>query len=207
MNEDQIQHYKKIYLEIQPPEYLSHQSWEDLSRRLPAQERRDLPIWRYSFIVASILLVLCVGTVSAASFAKPGHLLYPIKQMSQTIAVSIKKTIQNPLSQQLIPVKTVKVKSGVSPQFTPSPAAIKKHVEGREQITPSKPLNQYKGKADLGSTEENKNSQQKEYTSVRGENIKRQNNGVINKNDSHYNNGHQDNNKNANSSPQHQKDH
>lgn len=90
MDKKLLEQYKKIYLEQRISEQDLQKSWEDISRILPAQ---DLPkhnsFSRYGFLFVCIFLLLLIGTVSMAQASRTGELLYPVKVLTNNVAVKI----------------------------------------------------------------------------------------------------------------------
>lgn len=116
MDEQFLEQYKKIYLRKKMQDDALQKSWNELSRRLPAQ---DLPaqnlIFRYRFLFAGIILLLLAGTAGMAQASRSGELLYPVKILTNNVAAKI---FGNPRITSNRLEKTVNVEPTKQPQPT-----------------------------------------------------------------------------------------
>lgn len=87
MIEDQIDKLRKEYIKASPDSLDA--LWQDLSGRLPIQNRaRSLSVTR-ALIFALTILLATGGLLGAAQAGKPGDLLYPVKLLADEIVANI----------------------------------------------------------------------------------------------------------------------
>lgn len=131
MNENIYKDFKKTYQNIQPPEYLSQKGWEDLSLRLPVQDKPRISIARYSFLFAALLLLLTAGVVGAAQTAQPGTILYSVKEASD----HVNKAVNELDTTNLSPKKIIPAKPPLTPTAAITPTIIEKKTQQTENKT------------------------------------------------------------------------
>lgn len=209
MNTENFEQFKKVYKDIQPPEYLAKKGWDDLSHRLPTQDRQRMPILKYGFMFAGLLLFLSAGVIGVSQSAQPGTALYPIKSASEQISQTFTKTIMH--DPDKIPAVTLPTPKKVKPTVTPTPevshtptptkkpvnptsvpTTVKKAPQVQNNAIPNSSLNnnnnssnsnnQNPGVAGVKTEKPNENKEQKEKQEQKQNNSGNQGNGNSKKN-------------------------
>lgn len=88
MVEDKIQELKKEYEKIVIPDYLISNGWLDLSLKLPEKGKFSWHlIFARGLVFASIVLFFSGAVVGVSQASKPGDILFPVKVLSEKVAV------------------------------------------------------------------------------------------------------------------------
>lgn len=215
MSTENFEQFKKSYRDIQPPENLSKHGWDNIAHRLPEQDRPRMPILKYSFMFAGMLLFLAVGLVGASMNAQPGSALYPIRNASEQVTRSFNQTLKDrpDTSPSVIAPKPKKAKPTVTPTPTATltPTPTKKLTNPTTVPAAEKKMQQLNNKPQSGNSQNNNNNNsnngnngntQKPQPEVAGANTekKNENNGQKEKQEQKQNNqGNQGNQGNGNS--------
>lgn len=138
--EKQLKKLKKAYLKIEPPADLQEYGWAALKKAIEADEKHkslfmSVPVTVFSrgLIFAMIILVvlsaISCGVVTVAQTAAPGDTLYPVKQLVDTVEISMLGSKQPTISQK----ENQENIGNVLP--TPSPDVLKDETEYPEDIS------------------------------------------------------------------------
>lgn len=90
MIEKNLEELKKVYQETKMPDYLIYNGWADLKFKLPNQQNNFFRnLVTKGLVFASICLLVSAGLIKSAQAAKPGDLLFPIKDFTQNVKAKI----------------------------------------------------------------------------------------------------------------------
>jgi hypothetical protein len=172
MNDEKLKHFKNIYNEIHPPEHLVRHGWEDLTQILPMQDTLKIPLFKYSFLFASMLLCITAGVVVFAQTSQPGTAFYPIKTASDQVI----RTIGIPLEKKPVSTQVRQTHLKLSPTKQPAkptvqPTVIQNQNFQRElNINPTVGIRDksFNGKPTIDSVHKNEGNQNGKNQQVEG---------------------------------------
>lgn len=86
MIENYIKDLKSDYEKVQAPLHLKMSGWDDVAKRIGANELQRTSIWLRNFAIGFVILLIFLGgTYKIADASTPGDFLYPVKLLSEKI--------------------------------------------------------------------------------------------------------------------------